>query len=96
MRVAEYKQISCSAEQRAIHHDAEYAEDGTMIRDAWCETVYVMVPIMGIVYRDATPEEIEEMESQNAEVQEREPTPEERMEAQVLYTALMTDTLLEV
>lgn len=48
------------------------------------------------VYRDATPEEIEEMERKNAEVPERGPTPEERMEAQVLYTALMTDTLLEV
>ena len=45
-------------------------------------------------YRDATPEEIAEMERQKAETPE--PSPEERMEAQVLYTALMTDTLLEV
>ena len=30
------------------------------------------------------------------EIPEPEPTQEERMEAQVLYTALMTDTLLEV
>ena len=96
MRVAEYKIISYNAEQRVIYHDAEHAEDGTIIKDAWCETVDVMVPIMGMEYRDATPEEIEEMERQNAEVPERDPTPEERMEAQVLYTALMTDTLLEV
>lgn len=47
-------------------------------------------------YRDATPEEIAEMERQQAEMPEPEPSPEERMEAQVLYTALMTDTLLEV
>ena len=43
--------------------------------------------------RDMTPEEIER---QAAEMPDPEPTPEERMEAQVLYTALMTDTLLEV
>lgn len=48
------------------------------------------------VYRDATPDEIAEMERQQAELPEPEPSPEERMEAQVLYTALMTDTLLEV
>lgn len=96
MRVAEYKIISYNAEQRVIHHDAEHAEDGSIIKDAWCETVDVKVPIMGMVYRDATQKEIDEMERQNAEVPERDPTPEERMEAQVLYTALMTDTLLEV
>ena len=90
MRVAEYKQISCNSEQRVIHHDAEYSEDG-IIKDAWCETVEVEVPVMGMVYRDATTEEIEEFERQKAEIQEPEPTPEARMEAQVLYTALMTD-----
>lgn len=47
-------------------------------------------------YRDATPEEIAEFERQQAEMPEQEPSPEERLEAQVLYTALMTDTLLEV
>ena len=47
------------------------------------------------IYRNATPEEIAEMERLQAEIPEPEPTPEERMEAQVLYTALMTDTLLE-
>ena len=47
-------------------------------------------------YRDATPEEISEFDRQQAEMLEPEPSPEERMEAQVLYTALMTDTLLEV
>lgn len=49
-----------------------------------------------ITYRDATPEEIVEMKRQQAEMPEQEPSPEERMEAQVLYTALLTDTLLEV
>ena len=64
MRVAEYKQISCNSEQRVIHHDAEYSEDG-IIKDAWCETVEVEVPVMGMVYRDATTEEIEEFERQH-------------------------------
>lgn len=49
-----------------------------------------------ITYRDATPEEIAEMKRQQAEMPEQEPSQEERLEAQVLYTALLTDTLLEV
>ena len=79
MRVAEYKQISTRIEQRVIHHDAEYAEDGTIIKDAWCETVDVMVPVMGMEYRDATPEEEAESERQQAELPEPELTPEERL-----------------
>ena len=35
----------------------------------------------GIVYRDATPEEIAEFERQKAEMPELEPTPEERLDA---------------
>lgn len=96
MRVAEYKQISTCTEQRVIHHDAEHDDDGNIIAEAFDETVEVEVPVMGMVYRDATTEEIEEFERQKAEIPDPEPTPEERMEAQVLYTALMTDTLLEV
>ena len=96
MRRAEYKQISTNTEQRIIHHDAEYDEAGNITAEAWAETVEVQVPVMGIVYRDATPEEIAEFERYNQEILEPEPTPEERMEAQVLYTALMTDTLLDV
>ena len=53
------------------------------------------ININGIT-RDMTEEEIAEMERQQAQIPEPEPTTEERMEAQVLYTALMTDTLLEV
>ena len=47
-------------------------------------------------FRELRQEEIAEIEQQQAEMPEPEPTPEERLEAQVLYTALMTDTLLEV
>lgn len=35
----------------------------------------------GIVYRDATPEEIAEFERQKAEMPEPEPTPEKRLDA---------------
>ena len=81
MRIAEYKQISTRAEQRVIHHAAEYAEDGSVTREAWDETIEVQVPVMGLVDRDATPEEIAEFERIQAELPEPEPTPEERLDA---------------
>ena len=81
MRIAEYKKISTRTEQRVINHTAEYNEDGSIAREAWDETVEVEVPVMGMVYRDATPEELEEFERQKAEMPEPEPTPEERLDA---------------
>ena len=80
MRIAEYKQISTRIEQRVIHHKTEYDEDGNSINEAWDETVEMEVPVMGMVYRDATPEEIAEMERQQAELPEQEPSPEERLD----------------
>lgn len=44
---------------------------------------------------DMTDEEIAEMEKIQAETPEEQPTQQDRIEAQVMYTALMTDTLLE-
>ena len=81
MRIAEYKKISTRTEQRLVHHGAEYDDDGNIINEAWDETVEVEVPVMGMVYRDATPEEIAEFERQQAEMPEPEPTPEERLDA---------------
>lgn len=81
MRIVEYKQISTRTEQRVIHHAAEYDEDGNITSEAWDETVDVEVPVMGMVYRDATPEEEAEFERQNEEMPEPEPTPEERLDA---------------
>lgn len=46
-----------------------------------------------IITRDMTPEE--EAEYKSMLDISKEPTQEDRIEAQVLYTALMTDTLLE-
>ena len=89
MRRAEYKQVSTRTEQRAIHHDVEYDGDGNIIAAAWDETVDVEIPVMGVVYRDATPEEIAEFERQQAEMPEPEPTPEERL-------AIMEDAFAEL
>lgn len=79
MRIGEYKQISTRTEQRLVHHEAEYDDDRNVIAEAWDETVDVEVPVMGMVYRDATPEEIAEFERQQAEMPEPEPSPEERL-----------------
>lgn len=89
MKIAEYKQISTSTKQRIIHHDTEYDDAGNITTDAWDETVEVEVPVMGMVYRDATPEEIAEFERQQAEMPESEPTPEERL-------AIMEDAFAEL
>ena len=80
MRINELVKICERTEQRVIHHAAEYAEDGSITREAWDETVEVDVPVMGMVYRDATPEEEAEFERQKAEMPEPEPTEDERME----------------
>ena len=75
---------------------AVYGEDGELLTPETVEQYTVNVPVMEARNVEMTAEEIAEMEAQQAELPELEPTPEERMEAQVLYTALMTDTLLEV
>lgn len=95
MRIAEYKQIDTRTGQRVISHDAEYDEEGNIIAEAFEETIDVEVPVMGMVYRDATAEEEAEIKRMTAEIPPDEPTQLDVIEAQVLYTALMTDTLLE-
>lgn len=80
MRIAEYKKIITHTEQRVVRHDDVLDDNGNIIAEAWDETVDVEVPVMGMVYRDATPEEIAEMERQQAEMPEPEPTPEERLD----------------
>ena len=79
-------------EQRVIHHAAEYAEDGSVTHEAWDETVEVQVPVMGMVYRDATPEEEAEFERQKAEMPEPEPTAEERLNKLEPRTDALEDT----
>lgn len=50
---------------------------------------------MRLVYRDMTNDELNELEKEKAELPQEEATQQDRIEAQVMYTALMTDTLLE-
>lgn len=96
MRIAEYKQVDTKVVEEIISVN-EYNEDGEIIGQHG-ETITKEVPVMGMVYRDSTPEEDAEMEAERIRIEEeeanREPTDEERIEAQVMYTALMTDTLL--
>ena len=75
---------------------AVYDDNGGLLTPETVEQYTVTVPVMEARNVEMTAEEIAEFERQQAEMPDQEPSPEERMEAQVLYTALMTDTLLEV
>lgn len=79
MRIAEYKQTGTRTEQQTIHHPAEYDEFGEITREPWDEVVTVEVPVMGVVYRDMTPEEIKEWEEQQSQLPHPTPTQEERI-----------------
>ena len=57
MRTAEYKQISTKKEQHTVLHAAVLDEEGNVLTEPYEETVTVDVPVMGVVYRDATAEE---------------------------------------
>ena len=81
MKIAEYRQVSTRTEHRVVHHEAEYDDNGNITAEAWDETVEAQVPVMGTVYRDATPEEVAEFERQQTELPEPEQSPEERLDA---------------
>ena len=95
MKAAEYKQTGTRTESYIVTIPAEYDNEGKLITDEHEETRTREVPVMGMVYRDMTPEEIAELEKIQTELPEEQPTQQDRIEAQVMYTALMTDTLLE-
>lgn len=94
-KIAEYKQINTRTESYTVTIPAEYDNDGSLITEEHEEPRTREVPVMGMVYRDMTPEEITELEKIQTELPEEQPTQQDRIEAQVMYTALMTDTLLE-
>lgn len=79
MIVAEYKQIDTRTESYTITIPAEYDSEGKLITDEHEETRIREVPVMGMVYRDMTPEEIAELEKIQAEMPEPQPTAEERL-----------------
>lgn len=93
MRAAEYKQTGTRTEEYTVTIPAEYGNEGNMTVEEHEEVHTREVPVMGLVYRDMTEEEIAEIEQMQSE--EPEATAEDRIEAQLMYTALMTDTLLE-
>lgn len=95
MRIAEYKQTGTHTEEYTVTIPAEYDDEGNMTVEEHEEVRTREVPVMGLVYREMTEEEIAEIEQMQSEVPESEATAEDRIEAQVMYTAVMTDTLLE-
>ena len=95
MKVSEYKQTGTRTESYTVTVPPEYDEDGNLISEEHKETRTREVPVMGMVHRDMTPEEIAELEKIQTELPEEQPTQQDRIEAQIMYTALMTDTLLE-
>ena len=86
MRIAEYKQIGRKEETRTRVVPATYDDEGNPLTEEKTEEYTVEVPVMGMVYRDATPEEIEEQE----EIPDIPQSPEDRIAE--LESAL--DTLL--
>ena len=95
MRIAEYKQTGEHTEEYTVTIPAEYDEEGNVTVEEHDEIRKRTVPVMGLVYRDATAEEIAEMQRQQEQIPTEEPSQFDRIEAQMMYTALMTDTLIE-
>ena len=80
MKIAEYKQIDTRTESYTITVPPEYDKEGNLISEEHEETRIREVPVMGMVYRDMTAEEIAEMEKIQAEMPEPQPTAEERLD----------------
>ena len=78
-RVAEYKQIDTKTEEYTVTIPAEYDDEGNIISEEHEEIRTREIPVMGMVYRDMTPEEIAEAEKLQADMPKPEPTPEERL-----------------
>lgn len=64
MRIAEYKQIGTKIETRTRIVPATYDDEGNLLTEERTEEYTVEVSVMGMVYRDATPEEIDAMEQE--------------------------------
>ena len=86
MRIAEYKQISSETITTTILVD-DIDEAGEVIGQH-TESITKTVPVMGMVYRDATPEEIAEAERMAAEMPE-EPANEMAERIEMLEEALV-------
>lgn len=79
MKTTEYKQTGTRTESYTVTIQEEYDEEGNIITEEHEETRTREVPIMGMVYRDMTPEEIAEAEKLQADMPDPQPTEEERL-----------------
>lgn len=79
-RIAGYKQTGTRTEKYKVIVPAEYDDEGNIISEEHEETRTREVPVMGMVYRDMTPEEIAEVEKLQADMPEPQPTEEERLD----------------
>lgn len=98
LRIGEYKQIDTRYENLTVLVD-DYNEQGEIIGQH-AEIITKAVPVMGMVYRDATPEEIAERERMQREMDEaeegREPTAEERIHQLEEQNTMLLECLLEM
>ena len=94
-KIAEYKQINTRTESYTVTVPAEYDEDGNLISEEHEETRIREVPARRMKYRERKSEELTALEKNETKITEGQATQQDRIEAQVMYTALMTDTLLE-
>lgn len=95
MRIAEYKQIDEHIEEYEAIIPAKFDEEGNIVSEEHKEIKNRSIPVMEMVYRYMTEEEIAEIQKQQEEVPQEEPSQLDRIEAQAMYTALMTDTLIK-
>lgn len=80
MKTSEYKQTGTRTEEYKVIVPAEYDDEGNIISEEHEETRTREVPVMGMVYRDMTAEEIAEAERLQADMPEPQPTEEERLD----------------
>ena len=91
MKKATYKKIGEQIVKERIIVPAEYDELGNLITEEHEAEVEVIINIT-----DDVTEEVEVKDLPQEELHHQEPTQLDVIEAQVMFTALMTDTLLEV
>lgn len=79
MKTTEYKQTGTRTESYTVTIPAEYDNEGKLISEEHEENRTREVSVMGMVYRDMTPEEIAEAEKLQADMPDPQPTEEERL-----------------
>ena len=80
MKINELKQIGTREEIRTRVIPATYDDEGILLTEEKTEEYTIEIPVMGMVYREMTAEEIAGFECQQAELPEPEPSPEERLD----------------